>query len=191
MTDSCILAFPPMRAELPPGIDDKTLAQIKEDVADNHVATPKGKDQDALEAVVADARSHGIELSVVVIPGNPGHDSNLRDLATAVGKTEHGTVVVLSDDWVGTYSDSISRVKLEWAEDASKSQQGHSAQAAQIFVDRLDQPEGFSWTAITSVLLVGAALVVGGLYWLKSRRPAEESVLVGVSSRDDDLDSTA
>jgi hypothetical protein len=186
MTVTHTSALPPMRAELPPGIDDQALATIKEDVADNHVATPKGKDQADIEAVVADARAQGIELSVVVIPGNPGHDSNLRDLATAVGKTEHGTVVVFSDDWVGTYSDSISRVKLEWAEDASKSQQGHSAQATQIFVDRLEQPESVSWTAVTSVLLVVVAAITGGLYWFKSRRPAEESVLVGDAARNGD-----
>lgn len=191
MTVSYTSVLTPMRAELPPGIDDKTLVQIKEDVVDNHVATPKGTDQDALEAVVADARAHGIELSIVVIPGNPGHDSNLRDLATEIGKTEHGTVAVFSDDWVGTYSDSISRVKLERAEDFSKSTQGHSAQAAQLFVDRLERPETFSWTAITSVLLVGTAVVVGGLYWIKSRRPVGESVPVGVSGRGDDLGSTA
>ncbi|MFI7665021.1 DUF6676 family protein [Nocardia sp. NPDC049526] len=191
MTVSHTSVFTPMRAELPPGIDDKTLTQIKEDVVDNHVATPKGKDQDALEAVVADARAHGIELSIVVIPGNPGHDSNLRDLATEVGRTEHGTVVALSDDWVGTYSDSISRVKLERAEDLSKSTQGHSAQAAQLFVDYLEKPETFSWTAITSILLVGTAAAVGGLYWIKSRRAAVRAVPVGVSGRGDDRDLTS
>ncbi|WP_327099825.1 hypothetical protein OIE68_14130 [Nocardia vinacea] len=191
MTVSHTSVFTPMRAELPPGIDDKTLTQIKEDVVDNHVATPKGKDQDALEAVVADARAHGIELSIVVIPGNPGHDSNLRDLATEVGKTEHGTVVVLSDDWVGTYSDSISRVKLERAEDLSKSTQGHSAQAAQLFVDQLERPQTFSWTVTTSVLLVGTAVVVGGLYWVKSRRSAGRAVPVEVSGRGDDRDLTS
>lgn len=191
MTVSHTSVFTPMRAELPPGIDDTTLTKIMADVADNHVATPKGKDQGALEAVVVDARAHGIELSIVVIPGNPGHDSNLRDLATEVGETEHGTVVVLSDDWVGTYSDSISRVKLERAEDFSKSTQGHSAQAAQLFVDQLERPETFSWTAITSMLLVGTAVVVGGLYWVKSRRPVERPVSVGVSGRGDDRDLTS
>ncbi|WP_433526610.1 DUF6676 family protein [Nocardia pseudovaccinii] len=191
MTVSHTSVFMPMRAELPPGIDEKTLTQIKEDVVDNHVATPKGRDQDALEAVVADARAHGIELSIVVIPGNPGHDSNLRDLATEVGKTEHGTVAVFSDDWVGTYSDSISRVKLERAEDLSKSTQGHSAQAAQLFVDQLERPETFSWTAITSVLLVGTLAVVGGLYWVKSRRSAGRAVSVGVSGPGDDRDLTS
>ncbi|WP_328402730.1 Rv1476 family membrane protein [Nocardia sp. NBC_00403] len=189
MTVSHTSVFTPMAAELPPGIDDKAMDAIMKDVADNHVATPKGKDQKALEAVVADARSHGIELSIVVIPGNPGHDSNLRDLATVVGKTEHGTVVVLSDDWVGTYSESISRVKLERAEDFSKSQQAHSAQAAQLFVDQLERPEMISWTAITSVLLAGTAIVVGGLYWIKSRRASEDAVPVGVSGRGGDRDS--
>ncbi|MEV6426798.1 DUF6676 family protein [Nocardia sp. NPDC051463] len=189
MTVSHTSVFTPMAAELPPGIDDKAVDAIMNDVADNHVATPKGKDQKALEAVVADARSHGIELSIVVIPGNPGHDSNLRDLATVVGKTEHGTVVVLSDDWVGTYSESISRVKLERAEDFSKSQQAHSAQAARLFVDQLERPEMVSWTAITSVLLAGTAIVVGGLYWIKSRRASADAVSVGDSGRDGDRDS--
>ncbi|MFF0527152.1 DUF6676 family protein [Nocardia amikacinitolerans] len=185
MAPSYTSVFSPMAAELPPTINDSALRTIKADVADNHVATPKGKDQAGLEAIVADARANGIPLSIVVIPGNPGHDSNLRDLATEIGKTEHGTVVVLSDDWVGTYSDSISRVKLEWAEDAAKSKQGNSVEAARIFVGRLEEPETFSWTAITSVLLAGTAIVVAGLYWVKSRRSATESAAVAVTERDD------
>lgn len=187
MAPSYTSVFSPMAAELPPTINDSALRTIKADVADNHVATPKGKDQAGLEAIVADARANGIPLSIVVIPGNPGHDSNLRDLATEIGKTEHGTVVVLSDDWVGTYSDSISRVKLEWAEDAAKSKQGNSVEAARIFVGRLEEPETFSWTAITSVLLAGTAIVVAGLYWVKSRRSAAESAAerdgLGASAR--------
>src|SRR5690606_39460831 len=84
--------FSPLAAGLPPTIDDDALAAIKADVADNHVATPEGRDQSELAAIVAEARADGIPLSIVVIPGNPGHDSNLRDLATEVAKTEHGTV---------------------------------------------------------------------------------------------------
>ncbi|WP_054813034.1 Rv1476 family membrane protein [Nocardia arizonensis] len=175
MAPSHTSVFTPKAAELPPGISDSGLRTILVDVADNHVATPKGKDQSGLEAVVADARSHGIPLSIVVIPGNPGHDSNLRDLATEVGKQEHGTVVVLSDDWVGTYSDSVSRVTLEWAEDAAKSTQGNSVEAARLFVGRLEEPPSVSWTAITGVIVAGTVLVVGGLYWVKARRAREES----------------
>ncbi len=183
MAPSHTSVFSPLAAELPPTVDANTLESIKEDVADNHVAAPKGKDQSGLEAIVAEARAEGIPLSIVVIPGNPGHDSNLRDLATEVGKTEQGTVVVLSDDWVGTYSDSISRVKLEWAEDAAKSKQGNSVEAARIFVDRLEQPETFSWTAITGVLIAGTALAVAGLHLIKARRAAAQE-RAAVAERD-------
>ncbi|MET7768871.1 DUF6676 family protein [Nocardia sp. NPDC005366] len=174
MAPSHTSVFTPMAAELPPSITGDGLDAILVDVADNHVATPTGKGQSGLEAVVAEARSHGIPLSIVVIPGNPGHDSNLRDLATEVGKQEHGTVVVLSDDWVGTYSDSISRVTLEWAEDASKGTQGNSVDAARTFVGRLEEPDSISWTAITIVLLALTVLATGGLYWVKARRARAE-----------------
>ncbi|MEV0033298.1 DUF6676 family protein [Nocardia sp. NPDC050793] len=185
MAPSYTSVFSPMAAELPPTINDSALRTIKADVADNHVATPKGKDQAGLEVIVVEAQSHGIPLSIVVIPGNPGHDSNLRDLATEIGKVQHGTVVVLSDDWVGTYSDSISRVQLEWAEDAAKGKQGNSVEAARVFVGRLEEPEAISWTAITSVLLAGTAIVVAGLYWVKSRRATSESAAVPVAERDE------
>nr|WP_280485963.1 DUF6676 family protein [Nocardia cyriacigeorgica] len=136
------------------------------------VAAPAGKDQSELAAIVAQARADGIPLSVVVVQGNPWHDSSLRDLATEVGKFQHGTVAVFSDDWMGTYSDSISRVHLEWAEDAAKWKGGKSEEAVQIFADRLQQPESVPWTGFTSVLLAGTVAAVGGLYWVKRRRAA-------------------
>jgi len=177
MAPSHTSVFSPLAAGLPPTIDEDALQTIKTDVADNHVAMPEGRDQSELEAIVAEARAEGIPLSIVVVPGNPGHDSNLRDLATEVGRTEQGTVVVLSDDWVGTYSDTISRVRLEWAEDAAKSKQGDSVTAAHIFVDRISEPEMISWTAVTGILLGGTALVVAGLAYVKSRRPADAAVV--------------
>ncbi len=175
MAPSHTSVFFPLTAGLPPTIDEDALRAIKADVADNHVATPEGRDQSELEAIVAEARADGIPLSIVVIPGNPGHDSNLRDLATEVAGSEHGTVVVFSDDWVGTYSDTISRVRLEWAEDAAKSKQGDSVTAAGIFVDRISEPEAVSWTAVTGVLLGGTVVAVAGLAYIKSRRAAAEA----------------
>jgi hypothetical protein len=167
--------FTPMAAELPPNVTTDTVRSLNADLADDHVATLTGKDKAELATIAAEARSQGIPLSIVVVPGNPGHDSSLRDLATEVGKTQHGTVVVFSDDWIGTYSDAISRVRLEWAEDAAKGTQGKSGEAASIFVARLETPESISWTAITGTLLVGTAAAIAGLYWLKVRRAANDA----------------
>ncbi|MEV6320221.1 DUF6676 family protein [Nocardia sp. NPDC051787] len=171
MTAPHTSVFTPMAAELPPNLTTDTVRSLNADLADDHVATLTGKDEAELAAIAAEARSHGIPLSIVVVPGNPGHDSSLRDLATEVGKTQHGTVVVFSDDWIGTYSDTISRVRLEWAEDAAKYRQGDSGEAASIFAARLESPESVSWTAMTCALLAGTLAAIAGLYWLKARRP--------------------
>ncbi|MEU3013008.1 hypothetical protein FEK33_21495 [Nocardia asteroides NBRC 15531] len=175
--------FAPMAAELPPNI---VLSSVRSDLADNHVAAPKGVNQEKLAAIVAQARSEGIPLSVVVVPGNPGHDSSLRDLATEVGKSTEGTVAVFSDDWIGTHSDSISRVRLEWAEDAAKYKGNHPEEAVQAFVGRLEQPEGVSWGAITGVLLTLTVLAIAGLYVVKARRGPDDDARdpAAVSGRD-------
>ncbi|WP_330229903.1 hypothetical protein OHA40_28390 [Nocardia sp. NBC_00508] len=182
MTAPLNSVFTPMAAELPPNVTADTVRLLNADLADDHVATLTGKDEAELAAIAAEARSQGISLSIVVVPGNPGHDSSLRDLATEVGKTQHGTVVVLSDDWIGTYSDTISRVQLEWAEDAAKYRQGHSAEAASIFAARLETPESASWTAITCVLLAGTAAAIAGLYCVKARRARKDAALGRVSA---------
>ncbi|MEV6769421.1 DUF6676 family protein [Nocardia sp. NPDC051030] len=176
MTVSRTSVFTPMKAELPPNTD---LKAIIADLADNHVAAPKGRKQDGLAEIAAEARDHGIPLNIVVVQGNPGIEATLRDLATEVGKQEHGTVVVFGDDWVGTCSDSFTRARLEWAEDKSKYRgSDHTEEAARTFVDRLEQPEGISWTVITLVVLVGLIAVIGGLYVAKTRRSEEEPVAV-------------
>lgn len=166
-----LYTFAPMATELPPNIE---LSSVRSDLADNHVAAPEDRDQTDLAAIVAQARAEGIPLSVVVVPGNPGHDSSLRDLATELGNTTEGTIVVVSDDWIGTHSDSISRVRLEWAEDVAKFRGNRPEEAVQAFVDRLEQPEGVSWGVITGVLLGLTALAIAGLYLVKSRRGADD-----------------
>ncbi|MFR9750110.1 DUF6676 family protein [Nocardia sp. 004] len=173
MTAPHTSVFTPLATELPPNVTSDTVRLLNADLADDHVATLTGKDEAELAAIAADARSQGIPLSIVVVPGNPGRESSLRDLATEVGKTQGGTVVVFSDDWVGTYSDTLSRVRLEWAEDAAKYSHGANAQAASGFVDRLETPESVSWTAVTSILLAGTLAVIAGLAWVKARRARE------------------
>lgn len=169
MTVSYASVFTPMAAAVPPYAD---VDAIVVDLADNHVAAPEDEDQDGLAAIASEARAHGIELSIVVVDGNRGRDSDLRDLSTAVAQTEHGTVAVFSDDWIGTYSASIHRARLEWAEDNAKFQGGgHATEAAQIFVDHLEAPPPMlSWTAITGILIAGTVATVGGVYFVKSRR---------------------
>ncbi|GAB4585821.1 Rv1476 family membrane protein [Nocardia sp. IFM 10818] len=168
MTVSRTSVFAPMKAELPPNTD---LKAILLDLADNHVAAPKGRDQDKLAAIAADAREHGIDLNIIVVQGNPGIEANLRDLATEVGKEEHGTVVVFGDDWIGTYSEQFARARLERAEDKAKYLgPNRTSEAARIFVDRLEQPETVSWTVITLVILAGLLAVIGGLYVVKRKR---------------------
>ena len=171
MTVSYASVFTPMAAELPPDTD---VEAIELDLADNHVAAAKDVDQSELAAVVADARAHGLPLNVVVVPGNPAPDSCLRDLATVIGKSEHGTVLVLSDDWAGTFSDSVSRYRLERAEDVAKYRQGgHSVEATRAFVNRLETPSTVSWTATTIVLVAGLVATIAGLYLVKRRRGAD------------------
>ncbi|WP_245567873.1 Rv1476 family membrane protein [Nocardia jiangxiensis] len=158
----------PRAAEIPPEVDVHTiLAQLAAD----HVSVPEGDDPSDLESVVADTRDQGIPLSVVVVPGNPSPDSSLRDLATVVGKSEHGTVLVLSDDWAGTYSDTYSRYRLEKAEDIAKNRHGgHSVEATRAFVQSLETNGLISWPVFTYVLLLGVLVVTGGLYLVKRRR---------------------
>ncbi|MEU1981520.1 DUF6676 family protein [Nocardia sp. NPDC019395] len=163
-------AFSLGATKLPDEFDSDTMQEVRSDLADNGVSAPDDDDQSDLAAIVADARAQGIDLSIVVMHGNPGHDSELRDLATEVAGFQHGTVAVFSDDWIGTASDSISRVHLEWAEDKAKFKEGDSEEAAQILVHRLEQTPTMSWTGITSVLLTVLVLTIGGLYWIKSRR---------------------
>ncbi|WP_233531888.1 DUF6676 family protein [Antrihabitans sp. YC2-6] len=158
-------AFAPAPAALPPDVD---LDDVLADVATDHVCAPPAEVA-AMTKVVAHAEAEGIDLTIIVVDKNPGHDSMLRDLATEVGKHEGGTVLVLSPDYVGTYSDSISRVQLETAEDPAKWSGGNSEKAANNFVNELStysQP----WTAITCVILATTLAIVGGLYVVKTRR---------------------
>ncbi|WP_327151436.1 Rv1476 family membrane protein [Nocardia sp. NBC_01329] len=171
MTVTHTSAFSLRATKLPDGLDSKAMTEVRDDLADNSVAAPDGADQDDLAAIVDTAREQGIALSVVVIEGNPGHDSELRDLATQVAETEHGTVLVLSQDWVGTYSDSISRVRLELAEDHVRGVRPADSVdvKTQTFVDRVQHEGMIDPTTVTIVILLGFIATIAGLAWLKAR----------------------
>jgi hypothetical protein len=161
--------FVPVAADLPPDVDVEVIVA---GLAGDHVYAPDDVEPEIAEQV-AQARADGLELSVVVVPENGRHDSLLRNLATEVASDEGGTVLVLSPDWAGTFSDTVSRVQLEAGEDHAKFV-GDPVVATRNFVDEVDGP-ALSWTAVTSVLVAGTVLAVAGLYVVKSRRAAKSA----------------
>lgn len=158
-----ILAFVPLAADIPPGV---ALDSIVADVTATGVSAPADVEPE-LQATVERAANDGIDLSVVVLESNVRHDSQLRDLATAVGSEEGGTVLVLSPGQVGTFSDSISRVVLEAGQDRTYT--GDPVLAAGNFLDTIVEPQD-PWTAITGVLIVVVAACAGATAAAKIRR---------------------
>lgn len=142
-----ILAFVPLAADVPPSVDVDTIVA---DVAATGVSAPASIEAE-LQSTVARAEENGIDLGIVVVEHNVRHDSQLRDLATAVGTEEGGTVLVLSPGQVGSFSDSISRVVLEAGQDRTYT--GDPVVAADNFVDTLTGPQE-PWTLITGVLIL-------------------------------------
>lgn len=157
-------------ADLPKGVDvDKVVAQLGPDRVAVLDPDARLEYQGDLADLVASADAHGKRLSVVVLPTNDRHDSQLRDLATAVGKQESGTVLVLSPNWIGTYSDAVSRFDLEAAEDYARPLTAQPVQSAEAFVGRLERPAA-PWTAGVLAALVLLVALLAGLYVLKARR---------------------
>ncbi|MFC9790726.1 DUF6676 family protein [Rhodococcus sp. NPDC127528] len=160
---AAFIAFRPAHADIPPEVNIDTVVA---DLSDDGVSAPAA-DVPGLVAVVDRAREDGIKLSVVVLKDNPGRDSQLRDVATEVGKHEGGTVLVLSPNWVGTYSDALSRVSVEDAQD--KAYTGNAVDSANQFLDEIVRPE-----APYGLITVGLVVIVGGAaaatWFVRSRR---------------------
>lgn len=156
---------------IPPDVD---MNQVLADVGDDGVSVPPASEKvvPELRQVVADAKSHGIDLKIVVIPTNPPIDTPLRDIATEVGEAYPGsTVLAMSPGWAGTYSKDFDRVTLEAGQDLAKS--GDPVQSSKNFVSELTTPH-FPWTAFSVVLtlfVLGAAVAARFLQ-VKSRRQA-------------------
>ena len=160
----CTAVGLPMQA--PP---DGCMAAVQADVAKDGVAAPND-DVAGLQKVVKAAQGRGVDLKVVVMEKSPLIDTPLRDIATQVGLAHPGsTVLVLSPQFAGTYSQNYNRVLLEAGQDVAKSAP-NPVQGAQNFVDQLNTPI-FPWTEFTIVVVfaVGAAAVVTRLLqrWAK------------------------
>ncbi|QKT11475.1 Rv1476 family membrane protein [Rhodococcus sp. W8901] len=181
-------ALLPLVATIPDGVSvDSVLA----DLADDGVSAP-ASDVEGLRDVVIRAEEHGIKLSVVVVDKEPGRSEQLRDLATEVGQTEGGTVLVLGPSAPGTYSDTVSRVVLEGAQDRTYT--GNPVESANNFVDEITEP-GTPWGLVTALLVLVVVLVGGVSYFAKScRGPAPASAPSGPAvgaDADSDGDSAA
>ncbi len=126
----------------------------------------------ALLDVINQAHEHNIDLKIVVLDHNPPNDTPLRDIATVIG-SQHpdATVLVLSPNFVGTYSTHFPRSTLEIGEDHAKT--GNTVVSAQNVLHQLETPQ-FPWTSFTIVVLIGVlAAVVGARFMqLRGRRSA-------------------
>ncbi|MEW1931086.1 DUF6676 family protein [Rhodococcus sp. NPDC079359] len=158
-----IHAVSPLATDIPAGLDvDSIVATVRE----SGVSAPADEEA-GLSAAVARAEDHGIDLSIVIVPTEPRHDSQLRDLATAIGAREGGTVLVLSPGQVGTFSDSISRVTLEAGQDRTYT--GNHVVAADNFVDTLVEDQT-PWGLLTGGLVIVVAAVATLTAAVKVRR---------------------
>ncbi|MCZ4520273.1 hypothetical protein O4220_17305 [Rhodococcus ruber] len=172
-----IHAVSPLATDIPAGLDvDSIVATVRE----TGVSGPADEEA-ALSAAVARAEEHGIDLSIVIVPNEPRHDSQLRDLATAVGAREGGTVLVLSPGQVGTFSDSISRVTLEAGQDRTYT--GNHIVAADNFVDTLVEDQT-PWGLLTGGLVVVVAAVATLTAVVKARRFRARAAATESANRD-------
>jgi hypothetical protein len=150
---------------------DQCLAIVQQQVNADNISAPPSVTP-ALLQVIDQAHHDGIDLKIVVLDHNPLIDTPLRDIATRVG-AQHtdATVLVLSPNFVGTYSTHFPRATLEIGEDNAKT--GDPVVSAQNFLHQLTTPQ-FPWTAFTIVLLVGvlAAVVGTRILQLRARRSA-------------------
>jgi hypothetical protein len=164
---------------------DQCLTIVQEQVAADNISAPPAVMPELLQ-VINQAHSDGIDLKIVVLDDNPPNDTPLRDIATVVG-AQHpdATVLVLSPNFVGTYSTHFPRATLEIGEDNAKT--GNSVASAQNFLHQLNTPQ-FPWTAFTIVLLIGvlAAVVGTRIMQLRARRSATSPDEVEATTEDTD-----
>jgi hypothetical protein len=150
---------------------DQCLAIVQDQVTAANISAPPAVTP-ALLQVINRAHDDGIDLKIVVLDHNPPNDTPLRDIATVVG-SQHpdATVLVLSPNYVGSYSTHFPRATLEIGEDNAKT--GNSVVSAENFLHQLNTPQ-FPWTVFTIVLLIGvvAAAVGTRFMQLRARRAA-------------------
>jgi hypothetical protein len=145
---------------------DDCLAVVQLQVSAGNVSAPPAVTP-ALLDLINQAHEHSIDLKIVVLDHNPPNDTPLRDIATVVG-SQHpdATVLVLSPNFVGSYSTHFPRATLEMGEDHAKT--GNTVDSAQNFLHQLETPQ-FPWTSFTIFVLIGVLAAVVGARVMRRR----------------------
>ncbi len=145
---------------------DDCLAVVQQQVSAGNVSAPPAVTPE-LRDLINQAHEHNIDLKIVVLDHNPPNDTPLRDIATVIG-SQHpdATVLVLSPNFVGTYSTHFPRATLEIGEDHAKT--GNTVVSAQNVLHQLETSQ-FPWTSFTIVVLIGVLAAVVGTRFMQLR----------------------
>ena len=167
---------------------DDCLSIVQHQVTAGNISAPPSVAPGLLE-LVDQAHDHGIDLKIVVLDHNPPNDTPLRDIATVVG-AQHpdATVLVLSPNYVGTYSTHFPRSTLEIGEDHAKT--GNTLLSAQNFLHQLETPQ-FPWTPFTIVVLIGVLAAVVGTRFMQRRAKRSATLSRGAESTTEAADQSA
>lgn len=167
---------------------DDCLSIVQHQVTAGNISAPPSVAPGLLE-LVDQAHDHGIDLKIVVLDHNPPNDTPLRDIATVVG-AQHpdATVLVLSPNYVGTYSTHFPRSTLEIGEDHAKT--GNTLLSAQNFLHQLETPQ-FPWTPFTIVVLIGVLAAVLGTRFMQQRAKRSATLSRGAESTTEGADQSA
>ena len=164
---------------------DDCLAIVQHQVTAGNLSAPPSVAPALLE-VIDQAHEHGIDLKIVVLDHNPPNDTALRDIATVVG-SQHpdATVLVLSPNFVGSYSTHFPRATLEIGEDNAKT--GNTVVSAQNFLHQLETPQ-FPWSGFTIVVLIGVLAAVIGTRFMQLRARRSATSHESAEAADNDAD---
>jgi hypothetical protein len=167
---------------------DDCLSIVQHQVTAGNISAPPSVAPALLE-LVDQAHEHGIDLKIVVLDHNPPNDTPLRDIATVVG-SQHpdATVLVLSPNYVGTYSTHFPRSTLEIGEDHAKT--GNTLLSAQNFLHQLETPQ-FPWTPFTIVVLIGVLAAVVGTRFMQLRAKRSATTTAANGSTAESADHSA
>jgi hypothetical protein len=167
---------------------DDCLSIVQHQVTAGNISAPPSVAPALLE-LVDQAHDHGIDLKIVVLDHNPPNDTPLRDIATVVG-SQHpdATVLVLSPNYVGTYSTHFPRSTLEIGEDHAKT--GNTLLSAQNFLHQLETPQ-FPWTPFTIVVLIGVLAAVVGTRFMQLRAKRSATTTAANGSTAESADHSA